>query len=221
MTNPRLCVFPLKPEEAEQYMRIRHQVFSTTTFHNVLYAQGEPSQKTLDRVTSEIRDRLVQGIHYLKCVDTSTSEMIAGASWHYLRAQEEGAKERPWEEVDAELIVPEPYDESDPEMYKSLFTLLNTNKRKILGNRPYYALNTMVTLPNHERRGAGNMLVRWGCDRADEAGVPAYVEASLMGAPMYARHGFQRVKQVEFDLSKWGGKGVMSITLMLRPAKCE
>jgi predicted N-acetyltransferase YhbS len=59
------------------------------------------------------------------------------------------------------------------EKISSLYNLFNTNKRKILGTRPYYVLDTLVALPKHKRRGAGSMLVRWGCERADAAGVVA------------------------------------------------
>lgn len=53
------------------------------------------------------------------------------------------------------------------------------------------------------------MLVRWGCEKADEDGVEAYLKASLIGAPMYARHGFQAVKEVELGLTKWGGDEIL------------
>lgn len=50
------------------------------------------------------------------------------------------------------------------------------------------------------------MLVNWGCDRADEMGVEAYVEASVMGAPLYARFGFQPIKEMTIEVTKFGGK---------------
>jgi GNAT superfamily N-acetyltransferase len=212
MPDPNLQISLLKPEEAELYMRVRHEVFRST-INKILYSHnpsGDASQKTLERVTGEIRDGIVnKRILYLKCVDTFTGEMIAGARWHYVKPNEEGAKERTWEEVNTGFQVPAPYDESEPEMLKGLFTLFNTNKREVLGNRPYYVLDTLVTLQNHERRGAGSMLVRWGCEKADEVGVEAYLEASPMGAPMYARHGFRPVKEVELDLTRWEGKDKM------------
>lgn len=34
------------------------------------------------------------------------------------------------------------------------------------------------------------MLMTWGCDRADRAGVGAYVDASDAGIPLYERFGF-------------------------------
>ncbi|KAJ4374991.1 hypothetical protein N0V83_002070 [Neocucurbitaria cava] len=221
MPNPNLQISLLKPEEAEQYMRMRHEVFRPTV-NNILYSRGEPSEKTLSRVTEEIRDGIVdKGILYIKCVDKATGEIIAGARWRHVKPGKEGAIERTWDEVEAGFDLPEPFDESHPEMLEGLHDLFNSNKREILGRRPYYCLDTLVTLPQHERRGAGSMLVRWGCERADEAGVEAYLEASLMGAPMYARHGFQAVKEVELDLRKWEGKEIMSFILMLRPAKGE
>ncbi|KAL1608293.1 hypothetical protein SLS60_003233 [Paraconiothyrium brasiliense] len=206
MINPQLEVSLLKPEEAEQYMRIRHEVFRPT-MNKIFYSRGEPSRKTLDRVTEETRDGIInKGILYLKCVDKSTGEIIGGARWRYAKPKEEGARERTWEEVEAGFTIPEPYEESNPELLRNLHHLLNTNKREILGNRSYYTLVTCVVLPQHERRGAGSMLVQWGCERADEAGVEAYLEASLVGAPMYERLGFKPVKHIELDTKTFGAE---------------
>ena len=51
-------------------------------------------------------------------------------------------------------------------------------------------LDTVGTHPDYQRRGAGSMLVQWGCDLADRDGVSAYVDASKEGAPLYQKHGF-------------------------------
>jgi hypothetical protein len=53
------------------------------------------------------------------------------------------------------------------------------------------------------------MLVRWGCERADAAGVVAYLQASPVGEPLYARHGFKSVGELELNLRRWGGTEVM------------
>lgn len=191
-------------------MHIRHEVFRPSV-NNILYSCGEPSQKTLDRVTEEIRDGIVnKGILYLKCVDKRTGEMVAGARWCHIKPRDPGASERTWEEVEEGFKRAEPYNESDPKLFHAFHDLCSSNKRDILEKKSYFMLDTLVTLPNHERRGAGSMLVRWGTERADEAGLEAYLEASPMGAPMYARHGFEPVKKVEFDLRKYGGEEVMA-----------
>lgn len=51
-------------------------------------------------------------------------------------------------------------------------------------------LDTVATHPDYQRRGAGSLLVKWGCDLADTQGVQAYVDASKDGAPLYAKFGF-------------------------------
>jgi GNAT superfamily N-acetyltransferase len=207
--NPELQVSLLKPEEAEQYMRVRHEVFRDTV-NKILYSRGEPSAATLARVTEEIRDGVVnKGVLYLKCVDIKTGEIVAGARWRCIKPKDPNATERTWEEVDQDIGKSEPYEESDPELFHALHDLFDENKREILGTRIHYVLDTLVTLPQHERRGAGSMLVRWGTERADEAGFEAYLEASPMGAPMYARHGFEPQKKVELDLRKYGGDEVL------------
>lgn len=212
----------LKPEEAPQYMRIRHEAFRPTV-NRILYPKGEPSQKTFDRIVSDIQDDITnKGYLYLKCVDKATGEMIAGARWRYVKPKTPGATERTWEEVEAAFKERmQPYDESEPELLTALFDIFNEHKRKYLGNRPYYALDTLATHQNHGRRGAGSVLVRWGCEKADEAGVQAYLEASPMGAPLYARHGFVEVARVHMDLTKHGGQGtedfIVSIGVFLGP----
>lgn len=51
-------------------------------------------------------------------------------------------------------------------------------------------LDMLGTHPEYRRRGAGSLLVQWGCDLADRDGVGAYVDASKAGAPLYEKFGF-------------------------------
>jgi GNAT superfamily N-acetyltransferase len=224
MPNPALQVSLLEPEDAEHYVRIRHETFRTTV-NKILYSRGEASQKTLDRVAQETRDGIAKGTLFLKCVDTTTGEIIAVARWRYVKPKEEGAKERTWDEVEASFLdIMQPYDETDPAVLTALFDLFNGSKRELLGTRPYYVLDTLATLAQHERKGAGSMLLRWGCEKADEAGVEAYLDASAIGAPLYARHGFVAKGMSELDLRKFGGDEVMQFIVSIvaeETSECE
>lgn len=215
MPDPNLAVSLLKPEEAEQYMRIRHAAFKHDVNKILYFNQPEPSQSTLDRVTRDIADGITKGIFYVKCVDTTNNEMVAGARWRYIRPEASTATDRTWEEVEKGLTIPEPYTESHPEVWREFYELFNESKRKHLGTRPYWALDTLVTHPDHHRRGAGGLLLAWGCQKVDEAGTVAYLEASPMGEPLYRRYGFEPVGNLELDLRKWGGDEEIKWTVSL------
>ena len=48
------------------------------------------------------------------------------------------------------------------------------------------------------------MLVKWGCDKADQHGIISCVQASEAGERLYRKHGFEIKKLVEFDLRPYG-----------------
>ena len=60
------------------------------------------------------------------------------------------------------------------------------------------------------------MLIRWGCEIAQEHGVPASLGASPVGFPLYKKFGFQEVERFVFDLGKYGGVGSRVNMQMIR-----
>lgn len=72
------------------------------------------------------------------------------------------------------------------------------------------------TDPTFQGRGAGGMLVEWGTKKADELGLPAYLEASPEGHRVYLRYGFRDLDILKFDMAQFGGEGVYNEPLMLR-----
>ncbi|KAJ9203786.1 hypothetical protein DTO164E3_2140 [Paecilomyces variotii] len=118
--------------------------------------------------------------HYLKVIDTaSDGKIIAYAKWDFSVPAERGSRFPPW------------HEECDKELCSRLFDALETERERLLGGKKNYYLDMLATRPEHERRGAGSMLVQWGCDIADENGVPAYIDASKAGAPLYKKFGFE------------------------------
>lgn len=65
-------------------------------------------------------------------------------------------------------------------------------------------LQILITDPAHQRRGAGSMLVKWGCERADERGLISVLTASEAGLKVYLNHGFEVVRDYELDLTPYG-----------------
>ena len=63
-------------------------------------------------------------------------------------------------------------------------------------------LEIIATLPEYQGKGAAGQLMRWGVQRADELGVPCYLEANTLGRPIYERFGFRVAG--EFTLEEIG-----------------
>ena len=80
-------------------------------------------------------------------------------------------------------------------------------------------LNILDTHPDHQRRGAGRMIVEWGTKIADEEGLPCYLEGSEAGYRLYRQNGFEDVETLEWELEEWGEEGVCRFVCMIRPAK--
>jgi ribosomal protein S18 acetylase RimI-like enzyme len=69
------------------------------------------------------------------------------------------------------------------------------------------ALDHISTLPSHQRRGVGALLLRSGIAQADAAGLPTIVMATPVGLGLYEKNGFERVSTIKQDDSKYGGTG--------------
>ena len=54
-------------------------------------------------------------------------------------------------------------------------------------------LDIVATLPEYQGRGAAGELIRWGINKADEAGLEVYLEASPPAVPVYEHYGFTTV----------------------------
>ena len=51
--------------------------------------------------------------------------------------------------------------------------------------------------PKHQRRGVGAALVRWGLEKAAEAGKDSYLIATKQGRGLYASLGFKELGERE------------------------
>lgn len=74
---------------------------------------------------------------------------------------------------------------------------------------------SMVTRDCYRKQGAASQLINWGVDRARKDGVPAYLEASAAGKPVYEKFGFRQVGSLtEFDCRPYGKDVVFNIAKM-------
>jgi len=142
---------------------------------------------------------------------------IAGvAYWNFHR------KSRTQEELAAEGKAAEAEGTSpsaNVAFIEAFFGQLLKAKRDILGGKPHVLLHILGTDPNYHRKGIGAMHLRWGLDEADRLGIPVYLEASLIGEPLYERWGFEPIRRLGMGDVKFMGMPSPDPMLMLRPAK--
>ncbi|KAL6914966.1 hypothetical protein FSST1_012726 [Fusarium sambucinum] len=50
--------------------------------------------------------------------------------------------------------------------------------------------------PGNQRRGIGNMLLKWGLERASEEGKDCYLVATEAGRPLYVAAGFEDIRTI-------------------------
>jgi GNAT superfamily N-acetyltransferase len=74
---------------------------------------------------------------------------------------------------------------------------------------------SMVTRECWRKQGAASLLISWGVQRAREDGVPAFLEASTAGKPVYEKAGFRQVgDSVPWDMRPYGIDVVFDIAKM-------
>ncbi|KAJ0417919.1 acyl-CoA N-acyltransferase [Aspergillus carlsbadensis] len=149
--------------------------------------------------------------HVLVAIDEDTGEVAGCARW-IIPGQEAGnqlSSDEAAAEAGAELVLPEGTNRG---IYDGFFEVLKEKGEK------YYreddiVLEFLATHPDHQGRGVGKALLRWGMDRADKQQRRIYVEATTPGFPLYARMGWTALDEVAIDYARWGGEGKQILPL--------
>lgn len=152
--------------------------------------------------------------HFMVVEDTDDSTVIASAHWDIYP---DGVSAERLEEL---CSKPDPPSDTNQAFWRDFFGHF-ADSRRALGTRPIAILFTLTTAPDQQRRGAAKLLLKKFLEEVDEAGVEAYLEASMAGRPLYATFGFKPDFEKKFDLSKYSDEvdGIDINTVMLRPAK--
>ncbi|KAF2710352.1 hypothetical protein K504DRAFT_476343 [Pleomassaria siparia CBS 279.74] len=137
-------------------------------------------------------------VFYVKVVDTDLdNKIIAVGKWRINKAH------RGQEDVERMLPKPGKAEEGNQAVL-DMMRYLRWGRSTFMGGKPFCFLHMLVCDPNHGRRGAGAMLVKWGTSQADVLNLPCFLEASEMGRPLYARLGFVPVHEEIFHGAKYG-----------------
>nr|POE71426.1 hypothetical protein CFP56_62521 [Quercus suber] len=144
---------------------------------------------------------------WLKVTDTETGQTIAGAFWRvreHTPPAPQGLEEPP---APAENAGADPKTE-ELSVMGAMAPISKAFMDEHVRGRPHLYLQILATHPDHQRRGAGDLLVKWGCDEADRRGLLCCMMSSDVAWQLYERNGFAVMTRVEMDLRPFGIEGV-------------
>ncbi|KAE9365496.1 hypothetical protein N431DRAFT_387799 [Stipitochalara longipes BDJ] len=124
---------------------------------------------------------------YIKVVDTETGKIISAAKWCI-------HKEPPPESATvSQKINFDWHPDADTNAWGEEIWdfLLQGQLARLKKDGGCCIIEMLSTHPEHQRRGAGSMLMKWGTDIADSLGLKAFVQASRQGKEhLYQKFGF-------------------------------
>jgi len=211
-----LVLEPVVETDMERLMEIqtlsfRNDLWSQVMFPNDMSAASKATM--VERARKEFHN---PNTAFVKIVDTDRdNEIVSFARWNiYKQERPESEWKKPREKADYG-------PDANNEALNDFMNILAEKRRELMAGMPHCLLALLDTHPDHQRRGAGGMLVRWGTDIADEAGLRCYLEASPAGHHLYRQKGFKDVENIEINMAKYGKEGVSRHVCMIRPAKEE
>ncbi|OCK74599.1 acyl-CoA N-acyltransferase [Lepidopterella palustris CBS 459.81] len=211
-----LRLLPMELEDCHEWVRIRSIAYRGPT-STIVHHRRMSDASFAKVVEGQKKEFYEPGTWHWKVVDMDSGEMVAAARWcaqNFSKSDTEIVRSGSDDTDDNEPPYIPP--EVNVPALSALLGPLRQAGEEIMGARPYLMLDTLSTLPEHQRRGAGSMILKWGVEKADEMGVEMYLTSSSMARPLYERWGFEVVRELQFDRTPWGGEGVDRHTCMLR-----
>ncbi|KAF7560294.1 hypothetical protein G7046_g3843 [Stylonectria norvegica] len=205
-----LQLLPATEADAARAAAIENIAYGPSPMEDALFPGPFPPG-TGDRVDSLVGQlRADPSCRWLKIVDPDLEgeNMIAFAMWFIWETPRVG------EPTPRRVYGPG----TNAEGCRLFFGGMDRQRTDIMEGKPYAYLKLLHTDPEHQRRGAGSMLVKWGLAEADRLGIDAFLESSEAGRALYEKLGFGKVGELIVDLSPWGGPSELDCLMMVRPA---
>ena len=221
MPDTTLILRRCTPEDIPSLAALHHASFGTTPGHKVMYGNVKLEDRLKFHEDTFRRKFLdlghsphTQSVNIICVTDTTTDKIISYVIWVYLPngylASEDADTHHPWLPLGTNETLAKDFD-------RVIGELRSADPRR---KEAHWLLGLLATHPNHEGRGAGSMLIQWAFPKADEMGVPCFVDSSVAGYPVYKKRGFQEaVGSVDLDLGEYDrgeGYGVQRWVAMMR-----
>ncbi|KAG0649796.1 hypothetical protein D0Z07_3531 [Hyphodiscus hymeniophilus] len=151
---------------------------------------------------------------YLKVVEPESGKIVAAAKWCI------------YNELPTEAQLSEKHhvdwlaDADSIQWGEQVLEFLYQERASKLRSGVRCIIDMISTAPEHQRRGAGSMLIKWGTDIADARGMSTFVQGTKMGRHLYEPHGFIAERWVTVPVEeKWRDKPLIEYFSLERPPK--
>jgi len=190
-----LSIHPMTISDIPRTIAIESAGFASTPIRSSLWPCGISSTAITQLIAQDTHDlQTKQNITWL-CIRRrlTQQQVIAVAKWRLEDSQSYETKKKA------------PFSTSPPEgmckeVREAYSRALAGKLRDVMGSGEFWHLGTLVTDPQHERKGAGRMLVEWGCRRADAEGRKCSLHATPGAKKLYLACGFEVVSETEIDI---------------------
>ena len=149
-------------------------------------------------------------VRFLKVIDTNDGSIISIARWHYYPSGYVYDRDVHWELIPEDLPRNEQPIRMNVKLHNHILATRDAKRAELQGTpgSPCWIMMHLITRPSQRGRGAAGLLINWGIQQSVADDVPAYLEAGVMGKPIYEKYGFRQVGEVvKCDLQSHGGTG--------------
>ncbi|KAK8116092.1 hypothetical protein PG984_012594 [Apiospora sp. TS-2023a] len=208
MAQQRFTLTRATPANMDEVARLQYACFPQFIREAFM---GCRSEADLPMVAERFRHDMETNVHdiWILARDPGSGTLAAASNWRvYLNgaaAQASDDEPMPWlaERGDKEALA----------KARNIMGEMNA-ARKAANPDGFLHLHICFTSPEYRRKGAGSLMMQWGCDLADQLALPGWIEASAEGNFLYKVHGF-------YDVGKMKDQGDMTGTFMKRDARTK
>ncbi|KAK0278712.1 hypothetical protein LTR35_008976 [Friedmanniomyces endolithicus] len=196
-STPHFTLSRCTPNDMQELTQLYYNCFSPAIRLALMGCSTPLKSGELKRLTDLMTQTMSDSPHdiWIGIKDSQTGRFIAASNWKVhlegSNAKRQAVEAPPWLEGE------------DYKSAERLMGLLHDMRQKAMPG-PLIHLNICFTDANYRRRGAGGMMLQWGCDLADQLFIPGYIEATTDGNFLYKMFGFYELESIDSGIGEEG-----------------
>jgi GNAT superfamily N-acetyltransferase len=221
-----LSIHPLEHHELDEFLRVHWAAFEPIEV-NMIYPMIYPLGFR-DDLLARMRSRVLRQTGgdlaaHCFCAKDHSGTIIAISWWTVVDDPPKTDEEidRRFRKAYAARNLGDGVEGFQSDLDYAFFKAAFYSEAKVVQGKPYMGLRMLATDPQHNRRGAGSLLLKHGLRKADQLQLPVYLDSGIAGRDLYARHGFEITCDFPLNCLEYGGRSDGRHWCMLRPAAEE